>query len=228
MRVTEQLRNFYPWLLLTTVAWVLVYVGTIVLFLWSLFGFLLGIAISQIDFALAEFIRLTLSGWVLFRFYHRPGSKTRIPEKQIRTDLKEFFLLLVSLNLVAITRTIIIETWALFTQSNLLYLSQERYFVYVATSIASFAVIIAHYARSRRFAPIRDFMNLRVENSIRGKAFRKIGRNLENKEREELAQLVFQSYSAKGLSMRDVARFLWLSVFWALVIEILEQLFANL
>jgi len=70
----------------------------------------------------------------------------------------------------------------------------------------------------------RDISEILDSNLEASKPLQKLRRNLDDNKLAELSRLLFESRMLQERSSKDIARFIWLSLIWVMVLETLVEL----
>ena len=199
----------------------------------SLINFLFGLQqisannIPVIFLTLAEFVNLTLAGWLFFNFYARPGTLSLIPSEEIRNDKEELFRMWNYAGIVYALRTTFYAfalTYAEINTIEILDLQIEPLkILYISAPVLVITIARLTIKRRLKTSPALladELLNL----SIQERASKKI-LSLNHKEQQELSLLVFQSQKLSRLTIQSLAYTIWLSLVIAFALQVAEEFF---
>lgn len=202
----------------------------------SLMNFLFGLQqISYDNFpivllTIAEFVNLTLAGWLFFNFFARPGTLSLIPSEEIRNDREETSLMWTYTGLVYALRSTFYSLTLTYAGIGVIEIFNTQFesLKILCLSIPFVVVTTTQLIAKRRIKPTITLLSEELSKlSIQERAGQKL-LALRNKEQQELALLVFQSQQLSRLTIQSLAYIVWLSLIVALLRQIIEELFVRL
>ena len=202
----------------------------------SLINFLFGLQridtndIPLIFLTIAEFVNLTLSGWLFFNFFARPGTLSLIPSEEIRNDKEELNRMWNYAGIVYALRSTFYAFTLTYAGIGTIEVFNFQFeslkILYISIPILALTIARLVSKGGAKSAPILladELSNL----SIQERASKKI-LSLSHKEQQELSLLVFQSQKLSRLTMQSLAYTIWLSLIVAFALQVIEEFFIRL
>lgn len=175
-----------------------------------------------------ELVNLTLAGWVFFTYFApvsavgmiREPNTQEEPEVLNRVMLVIFFVISIRLAFFSLPYVIKgvsrLPVWGLPT-----------YYSFIAFCFLglTFGLPILNYHYEGRKHKTQSFNEL-FDQSSESSPFivAKLKKNLSEDQLEEMARLLYESKKLQEVSVREIARFLWLTIFLSLVVDVLFEL----
>lgn len=214
----------------TALSWFLIFFLTLSSINFSLFGFVIAISSAtelgarRLIWAFAELLRLSLSGWLFFSLLLKPGAKQIVPEASVRQNKWAFRKVFFGFLFIEIWRIIIGKTGlqlAGIPDHTLI----PDYIIIILSTIAVLATIVVAgviiVLRKRNTTSDSESRVLLTQT----RALQKIERRLSISEQQDLRLFLYKNKMANKVSVQNLAKAVWFSLFVALIINVIKELF---
>lgn len=213
---------------------------------WWLFGFLamhfvlqslvrLIIAISLLEkqnyiYSGIELVNLTLAGWVFFTFFAPVSTVGIIKKPNIQEDPQLLNRTILVLSFVGTIRLAFFSLpYAIEGVSHLPVLGLPTrpsfaMFCMLGLILGLLTYRYLHIGFKRKSQSFEDIIDLRAKASP---LIKKLQKHLTEEQLRELARLLYESQRLQEVSIRDIGRFLLLTIFLSLIIDILIELMSR-
>jgi len=177
-----------------------------------------------------EIINITLAGWFFFTYFFPSNAIGLVTEPDVNSDPKLMIRMQIAFCFIG--------TSQLALQALRSWINEEDYFIiervpityafYVFIISGFFALVFGFLTyRNHRYQgskESRDISEILDSNLEASKPLQKLRRNLDDNKLAELSRLLFESRMLQERSSKDIARFIWLSLIWVMVLETLVEL----
>lgn len=182
-------------------------------------------------YGVIELINITLAGWIFFSYFVLPDDIGIVTRPNLEDDPRLLDRVGQLLFFVAMTR------FALYSLGDLVE-GKTHYSIgsipvtavlAITSALALISSVIAYGTLIKR--PSKEVKKLEYnirENLNASKPLKKLQKNLDDQETEELSRLLYESTMLRTTSIRNVARFALFSFIWVLVIEVFTEFVTQL
>jgi hypothetical protein len=174
-----------------------------------------------------EVIRITLTGWMFFSIYIRPGQDGLLPPLATRISIRETIIMFAGAFYTLSWRIAVIQTWAhLIMKSDTPAPGTGLIILfYVTIVLGTVLLAVRQVGRSSTTAPT---IVTAKQMTKKAEVLRKIERRLTESEQEILESSLYKNDQLSKASIQNLVRVIWTTIVITLIIAITQELFALL
>jgi hypothetical protein len=180
--------------------------------------------VPNLILASTELVCLLLGGWLFFTVFLRPKARSIIPSKEVWQNNAETLKMMTECMFVSLWRIIVLEAGLrIDAQGSQAYLSTQVFGISAVIAVGWTLLRLSRWRRTKLTE--RQKAEEIPDLSIQAEALGKTRQNLTEEEQQELKQLMYETETTKQATIQTLARVIMESLVFALIIEIIQEVF---